>query len=332
MQASSGLWSSSTILNSYSDEDQFAGKIMEGFSARLKIVAACDEIKVENSIPSDGKSSEDQNRLLNKQQSQDEKVEDHAIEEEQEDGHGDEDFSFVCSVDELPSPISADDVFQNGQIKPVFPLFGRDLLLLLSDEGDGDSSHNISNSHVGSPVKKFFIETNYPPLPPSSESDEINGVAAGPYCDWSKGKTTEKSPEVCKKSNSTGFSKLWRFGDFYKRSHSDGRDAFVFMNNPATGTAASKKTEEKVVENRPPEKIKSAGEVKINNGNGVAGGKVKAKTTKKGVKPETSSLSAYLKNRAAEEDRRRSYLPYRPELVGFFTNVNGGLSRNVHPF
>ncbi|KAK9935494.1 hypothetical protein M0R45_022596 [Rubus argutus] len=30
-------------------------------------------------------------------------------------------------------------------------------------------------------------------------------------------------------------------------------------------------------------------------------------------------------------DKRRSYLPYRPGLVGFFTNVNG-LSRNVHPF
>ena len=32
------------------------------------------------------------------------------------------------------------------------------------------------------------------------------------------------SPELCKKSNSTGFSKLWRFRDFVHRSNSDGKE------------------------------------------------------------------------------------------------------------
>ena len=69
----------------------------------------------------------------------------------------------------------------------------------------------------------------------------------------------------------------------------------------------------------------------------VGGGKTGKVINKKGgVKGKTVSLSAhevYMRNRGSQEvDRRRSYLPYRPELVGFFTNVNGGLRRNVHPF
>ena len=32
------------------------------------------------------------------------------------------------------------------------------------------------------------------------------------------------SPELCKKSNSTGFSKLWRFRDLVHRSNSDGKE------------------------------------------------------------------------------------------------------------
>jgi hypothetical protein len=32
-----------------------------------------------------------------------------------------------------------------------------------------------------------------------------------------------------------------------------------------------------------------------------------------------------------EGDKRRSYLPYRPDLVGFMSNVKG-VGRNIHPF
>jgi hypothetical protein len=35
--------------------------------------------------------------------------------------------------------------------------------------------------------------------------------------------------------------------------------------------------------------------------------------------------------RSKEGDKRRSYLPYRPDLVGFLSNVNG-VGRNLHPF
>ncbi|EPS71984.1 hypothetical protein M569_02781, partial [Genlisea aurea] len=42
-----------------------------------------------------------------------------------------------------------------------------------------------------------------------------------------------------------------------------------------------------------------------------------------------SAHEAYLKSKANEEQRRRRY---RPEVMGIFTNVNVGLTRNVHPF
>ena len=45
---------------------------------------------------------------------------------------------------------------------------------------------------------------------PSSSASELNKL--------------EASPELWKKSNSTGFSKLWRFGELVHRSNSDGKE------------------------------------------------------------------------------------------------------------
>lgn len=208
------------------------------------------------------------------------------------------------------SPIAAEDAFINGQIKAVYPLFNRDLLF--TDEASGDLHENLP---MRPPVKKVFVETSGQVVSSLPEGER----GAGTSCDWSDRKAVEASPEICKKSNSTGFSKIWRFKDFLGRSNSDGRDTFVFLNNghghgPAEHVAAAK------------------GEEKSERKEAAA--KVSGKA-KKGGKGKTAPLSAhevYLKSKAKEEDRRRSYLPYRPELMGFFTNVNGGLTKNVHPF
>uniref|UniRef100_A0A5B7BD06 Uncharacterized protein n=1 Tax=Davidia involucrata TaxID=16924 RepID=A0A5B7BD06_DAVIN len=296
MQASHPL-PSSPSLDSYC-EGQFAktaAEVGDDFRAKLKLNAS-DGDRTE-------KSSDDQNQ----QQLEGE------FEAEEDDD--DDEFSFVCNGADT-SPISADDAFINGEIRPIFPLFNRDLLFA------DDSLPSKNDLPLRPPVKKVFIEAS------SSGTDEVDAEAAGPYCAWSK-KAIEASPEICKKSNSTGFSKLWRFRDLVNRSNSDGRDAFVFLNSSTTTTSA--KREEKVEKSDGSSDKKIAGEAKVN----TAGVKAKAKKGKKG---ETkASLSAhemhYVRNRALrEEDRRRSYLPYRPELVGFFTNVNGGMSRNVHPF
>ncbi|XP_059289457.1 uncharacterized protein LOC132042973 [Lycium ferocissimum] len=229
--------------------------------------------------------------------------------EVEEDDDEEEEFSFACGID--APPITADEVFYNGQIRPLFPLFNQNLLL--SDE---DIEALKEQLPIRPPVKNIFIQTEDNPIhATSSSSEEI----AGPCCEWSKNKaieatTNEDSPEgVCKKSNSTGFSKLWRFKDFLHRSNSDGRDTFVFLNHTTT-TNTPAKAEEKV-------KVKVDEKV------------TEKKKKKKGVKKSEGVLAheAYMKSKAKAEGRR-SYLPYRPELVGFFTNVNGGLTKNVHPF
>nr|GMD95792.1 DNA ligase 1-like [Ipomoea batatas] len=107
----------------------------------------------------------------------------------------------------------------------VFPLFNTDLLL--TDRP---------------PVKHVYAATRDENLvETAAASSSGDDAVAGPCCEWSA---------AAKKSNSTGFSKLWRFRDLAHRSNSDGRDAFVFLN------AAEKKI--------------AAGGVKVNAG-GVAG-------------------------------------------------------------
>nr|GEU78722.1 hypothetical protein [Tanacetum cinerariifolium]GEU79421.1 hypothetical protein [Tanacetum cinerariifolium] len=120
----------------------------------------------------------------------------------------------------------------------------------------------------------------------------------GPFCMWKK-----QPPKLSKKSNSTWFSKLWRLKDNNVGcSNSDGRDAFVFLKKP----------------------VRTAVEGSSLKGNG---GKRKAENGK------FSGHEVYLRKRAqGEEDRRQSYLPYRLGIMGFFTNVNGGLSKNVYPY
>ncbi|XVE85076.1 hypothetical protein DITRI_Ditri17bG0063100 [Diplodiscus trichospermus] len=229
------------------------------------------------------------------------------MEDEEEDEE--EEFSFVClNLD--GTPISADDAFENGQIRPLFPLFNQDLLF--ADDDGSILKFEEGDVSLRPPLRKIFVEDS-PETTSSSSSDP-----AGPYCEWRGGRTVEEtSPDTCKKSNSTGFSKLWRFRGLVHRSSSDGKDAFVFLNHPPP--PPSIKTEKKHEKEEKNPKVKATGE------------KPKLKKEKNG---KTASLSAheklYVKNRAIREgDKRRSYLPYRQ--VGFFTNVNG-LSRNVHPF
>ncbi|GER32237.1 hypothetical protein STAS_08303 [Striga asiatica] len=202
------------------------------------------------------------------------------IEEEEEE----EEFSFVCGA--TTSPIAAEDIFINGQIRPVYPLFNRDLLFSGEDLVDTLPSRP--------PVKKVLVETIDGPSSPDRQAVEVSA-----------------SPQVCRKSNSTGFSKIWRFKDFLGRSNSDGRDAFVFLNSGHSSAAPSAADQ------------MAKGEEKK--------GKVKGKV-KKEKRESLSAHEVYLRSKSKEEERRRSYLPYHPELMGFFTNVNGGLSKNVHPF
>lgn len=264
--------------------------------------------------------------LILKEDDHDTVQEFHEDEEDEGEEEEEEEFSFSLAFDGANmEQISAEEAFDNGQIKPVFPLFNRDLVLV-----DGIDLDSLKLNDRVPNVKKVFLETN--DLPSTTGDDE----AVGPYCEWSKKAVeAEAAPEGCKKSNSTGFSKIWRFRDLMHRCNSDGRDAFVFLNNNnnSSSAPASGKREDRVAggtdkKDNFTEKTSRTPERKVN---GEVVGEGKLKKLLKSKKPAPSPHEVYLKSKA--KDGRRSYLPYRPELVGFFTNVNGGgLTRNVHPF
>lgn len=209
-------------------------------------------------------------------------VESLSLEDEQEQQDKEEEefeFSFCCKKPDT-SPISADEIFLNGQIKPTYPLFDT---TLISQPNTTPKKHRL-------PLRTLMNEDRQTATTTTSScsSSELDSVEPGTYCVWKPSKESKESPNGCKKSNSTGSSKRWKFRDLLYRSNSDGKDTFVFLTP------------------------------KNNNNNNK--GKVAA------------IEEHYVKNRDGDSDKKRStYLPYRQDLVGIFSNVNG-LSKNLHPF
>ncbi|CAN4099311.1 unnamed protein product [Withania somnifera] len=201
---------------------------------------------------------------------------------------GEFEFAFVTQGSDQFSPISADEIFYNGQIRPIF---NRDLSL---------------NDVVSTPAKsmrvslrKLFIEDREITSlsSSSSEADDLEGITPGTYCMWRPTSTEETSSELCKKSNSTGSSsKRWKLRDFLHWGNSEGKETFVFLTT---------KREEKAEKTR----NDSAKITGVSSGEGF---------------PAVRCL----KN---GKDKRKSYLPYRQDLVSFFGNVNG-FNRNLQHF
>ncbi|XP_022151187.1 uncharacterized protein LOC111019169 [Momordica charantia] len=227
-----------------------------------------------------------------------------------------DDFSFVCSNPD-GSPISAEDAFVNGQIRPVFPVFDQRLLFSQTKAEETTSLPLPVRVRPQAQLKKLFMEDEEL----RSDTQDLTRVAPEIYCEWSPRKVGEAAPELGKKSYSTGFSKLWRFGDRIRRSSSDGKEAFVFLRSPSSG---------------------GGGEAKLKANGGSGSGSGSGRRTK--GERETASCyheRHYARNRAENEmNKRKSYLPYRSNLVGFFTSVNNnnnnnnnnGLTRNPHSF
>ncbi|CAF1927904.1 BnaC05g50840D [Brassica napus] len=242
-------------------------------------------------------------------------------EEEEAGDEEEEEFSFAC-VNAEGSPITAEEAFEDGQIRPAFPLFNRALLF---DQNDAVSETDEDSESIRPRLRKVFVEDR----DGDGEGKKAEEGSLGAYCSWSGGTVAEASPETCRKSNSTGFSKLWRFRDLVLRSNSDGRDAFVFLNNSnaavgdktqssSSSSRAAKLTSEDDKEEKKSTKAKKGKE------------KEKEKTTSSEKRTKSAHEKLYMRNRALKEEvKHRSYLPYKQ--VGFFTNVNG-LSRNIHPF
>ncbi|CAD6230497.1 unnamed protein product [Miscanthus lutarioriparius] len=141
--------------------------------------------------------------------------------------------------------------------------------------------------------------------------EDLEGVPPESYCLWAPGgggqSSAPASPRRCRKSGSTGSVLRWRrISDrLVGRSHSDGKEKFVFLTAVPEPPRRSIKEEEE-------------GGGGISKGGGDAGS-------------VAHQLRYYGRGGGGSGSRRRSYLPYKQELVGLFANVSG-LRRSYHPF
>lgn len=208
----------------------------------------------------------------------------------QNDNEKDEDSEFEFAVVSRDSTnfsvVSADDIFYNGQIKPLYyPVFDQNLL---NDDDDGVVSSvspvpNETTTRRRLPLRTLmFEESSEATASCSSSTDEsidLEGVVEGSYCVWNPNSVGIER----KKSSSAGSgSNRWKLRNLLLRSHSDGKDKQPVMFQIPKTTAS---------------KVSPA----VENDGG--------------------------KN----QSKRKSFLPYKPELVGLFSNVNG-LGRNLNPF
>ncbi|KAJ7945869.1 DUF1645 family protein [Quillaja saponaria] len=243
------------------------------------------------------------------------------VREDVEEDEDEFEFAFVTREPD-PSPISADEIFYNGQIRPIYPIFDQSLL----DGEDGIVSH--PNGDVGSAVvsrtiaSKETVSVHEHRLPlrklmfgeqdtesfssSTSETDDndLDGVPSGTYCVWNPKSVAEGSPRrSCKKSHSTGSSsKRWKLRDLLLlRSHSDGKDSLVVMTPSKAAKAKPTTCNNKVADSNDHERHYDVTNSTMN-------------VTKEDYKAKS-----------------RPFLPHKQDLVGFFNNVNG-ITKNLHPF
>ncbi|XP_040380282.1 uncharacterized protein LOC102702940 [Oryza brachyantha] len=180
---------------------------------------------------------------------------------------------------------------------PLYPIFGRPR----SPPPPPEPETVEGASRL--PLWRFLmLDQGQPPTQPADDGLDLDldGEPAEPtylYCPLCPAlpvATAAASPARCRKSGSTGSSLLrwrqWSIG----RSHSDGKERFVFLN------AASP----------------SGSEPKGRGGGGHDG-----------------ALSYYANGGGSSRGggRRRTFLPYKQDLVGIFANATA-FRRSYHPF
>ncbi|CAL5186215.1 unnamed protein product [Lathyrus oleraceus] len=217
----------------------------------------------------------------------------------------------------------------------VFPMFNRDgdkrnpdavevsvpLRQLINRDADRKKS---DAAEISIPLRKLMIGDEkrniYPPSPSSSEvGDDLDAVPPGSYCSW-----TPKSPMCCpiksKKSNSTGSSsnsssKRWKFLSLLRRSKSDGKEKLILV------TPSLEFMKETKVENS---NVKSGGKGSVEKSFAKVVGKKTPVTERNIPAPVTAMEAFYLRKK---EIKRKAYLPYKQELIGFGVGFNANIGR-----
>jgi hypothetical protein len=212
-------------------------------------------------------------------------------EEEEEDDEG---FTFAPAT-----CLSGGGAFGDGRvIGHVYPVFGR-------PRSPPPKKEEAGTATVRVPLRQLLLAERGSSSPSTQEPDdddadgELDGVPAETYCLWSPGTSpsASTSPAQFPKSGSTGSVLRWRQRLQVGRSHSDGKEKFVFLQEDPAGSSSTP------------------------GRNGRAGG--------------IHSWSYYGRGRGSGRGSRRSspatFLPYKQDLVGLFANASA-LRRSYHPF
>ncbi|XP_075504050.1 uncharacterized protein LOC142541397 [Primulina tabacum] len=223
---------------------------------------------------------------------------------------------------EAHSTVSADEIFHDGKILPLYPTVNSNRAPMNTGSQKG--------ANIGPPIRKLFAEERETSTATSSSSssdvDELDGVPADTYCVW-RPKTAEDGG--WKRGSFPGsLSKKWKLKDFLQRSFSVGSRDGLVLSSPSN-RGRSKGEEETIKETLVGRKNsrKEKGLVFLspsNSGRKNVSNNVKRPPAAAG-KPTPPPY-----NRDSGE-KRRSYLPYRQHQVGFFAYMNG-LGKNLHPF
>ncbi|KAF8716168.1 hypothetical protein HU200_026444 [Digitaria exilis] len=215
-----------------------------------------------------------------------------------------DDFTFAAAV---PAILVAGGVgaFHGGSVGPLlYPVFGR-------PRSPPRPAPPPETATARVPLGRLLLVDREPtPAAPPLPDDGLDSVPAEMYCPWSPGwsPAAAASPARCKKSGSTGSVLRWR-PRLVGRSQSDGKEKFVFLNTTTTSAAASGR----------------------NGGprSGADGGVAAAAAGLGGH----ATWSHYAKGGGVGNGgaRRRSFLPYKKDLVGLFANA-AVFRRSYHPF
>uniref|UniRef100_A0A1D1YG25 Ribonuclease HII n=1 Tax=Anthurium amnicola TaxID=1678845 RepID=A0A1D1YG25_9ARAE len=258
--------------------------------------------------------------------------------EDSDDSCEDFEFAFVSMIPvDGSEQNAANEVFSDGRIRPV-ALFLQEPDLLPHQDGDAEGGNHgaagVSEGAVHLNFQKMVVDDGGPPSTPSpsapSESGELEVVPEESHCAWTPG-STPPSPDLCKKSRSSGdSSKRWRLRDLVAgRSHSNGKGKFVFI--AALRSAAQKKAKKSPGDWSRTTPAPVPGPKKAEAPTAAAGDRKKGKGAGSAGEMDvpTAHRLYYMKTVAAAGDRRRSFLPYRKDLLGLFANVNSA-GRSFH--
>ncbi|URE45199.1 DUF1645 domain containing protein [Musa troglodytarum] len=202
--------------------------------------------------------------------------------DDDDDSSEDFEFAFVVKDPEAFPSVTADEIFSGGRIIPAYPVFN----LASSDAGETAAAADATDVAEQIPLRQLLIEERVArPASSSSQPEDAGGlrVGAGPVQE-------ERLHRVISSDLMVG------------RSHSDGKEKFVFLET-ASGPKAT------------------AGK----------GAKKAGRVTETAVVTAPRGYYGKGSGEKAVKGPRRSFLPYRQELFGLFAPVNG-LRRSHHPF